>query len=203
MTASDHEGEPALYVAGNFYGAGEVSVNNIAKWDGAEWTPMGTGIFGLLRSSTVYDDGGGAALFAVGTSETAGDEIAIRIAKWDGETWTMPSGAVGGDGLSGDVRAFAVYDDGSGSALYAGGHFAIAGGGLASRIAKWDGAEWTPLGTGLNNLNALAVYNDGGGPALYAGGYFQIAGGMSASNIAKWDGVEWAPLGAGVNERVY
>jgi len=46
------------------------------------------------------------------------------------------------------VRALAVFDDGSGPALYAGGDFTTAGGVAANRIAKWNGSSWSQLGSG-------------------------------------------------------
>jgi hypothetical protein len=84
--------------------------------------------------------------------------------------------------MNGGVRSLAVYDDGSGPALYAGGTFNIAGGVAAERIAKWNGSSWAPLGSGVSggastNVMALVVHDDGGGPALYAGGTFTVAGG--------------------------
>jgi hypothetical protein len=31
-------------------------------------------------------------------------------------------------------------------------------------MARWDGASWSPLGSGMNQwVNTLAVYDDGGG----------------------------------------
>ena len=44
------------------------------------------------------------------------------------------------------VHALAVFDDGSGPALYVGGLFETIGGVAANNIAKWDGATWSPLG---------------------------------------------------------
>ena len=44
----------------------------------------------------------------------------------------------------------AVFDDGTGPALYVGGMFTAAGGAPASRIARWDGIVWSALGDGLN-----------------------------------------------------
>ena len=35
---------PALYVGGRFLTASGVTVNNIAKWDGASWGPLGMGL---------------------------------------------------------------------------------------------------------------------------------------------------------------
>jgi hypothetical protein len=101
--------------------------------------------------------------------------------------------------MSNTVQSRAVYDDGVGSALYAGGTFTGAGGVPASRIAKWDGSSWSALGSGTSQeVRALTVHDDGGGAALFAGGIFFTAGGMTVNRIAKWDGASWSALGSGI-----
>jgi hypothetical protein len=149
----------------------------------------------------VWDDGSGEALYAGGAFTTAGGTPANWIAKWDGSTWSALGSGV--DGSFG-VRALAVWDDGSGEALYAGGQISTAGGTPANRIAKWDGSTWSALGSGMDGFGVLAltVYDDGGGEALYAGGEFTTAGGTPASNIAKWDGSTWSALGSGTNSAI-
>ncbi len=52
-----------------------------------------------------------------------------------------------GSGANGEIRALAVFDDGSGPAVYAGGCFHAAPGQPGILIAKWDGNTWTYLGT--------------------------------------------------------
>jgi hypothetical protein len=105
------------------------------------------------------------------------------------------------------VKALAVYDDGSGPALYAGGQFASAGGVVVNNVARWDGEGFTalagglkqsPLFGGLPEVRALTVYDDGSGPALYAGGYFSLAGGLAVRNVARWDGSSWTALVSGM-----
>src|SRR5262252_3213433 len=67
-----------------------------------------------------------------------------------------------GNGLDGQAIAFAVFDDGYGPALYAGGSFHMAGSTPANNIAKWDGTAWTALGSGTDGLvYALTVFDDG------------------------------------------
>ncbi len=108
-----------------------------------------------------------------------------------------------GGGANGIVNALAVFDDGTGSAIYAAGEFTLIGGVTASRIARWDGTEWSPLGAGLDaRVTALAVFDNGAGPELYAGGDFSSAGGLSVSRIAKWNGQSWSGVGSGVNDTV-
>ena len=84
--------------------------------------------------------------------------------------------------------------------LYAGGWFEVAGRAAANRIAHWDGAQWNPLGSGLDVYpNAIDVE----GFDVYVGGGFHDAGGVPAEHIAKWNGSSWSALGPGVNGQVY
>src|SRR5262249_19672618 len=148
---------------------------------------LGSGMNDLVYALTVYDDGSGPALYAGGRFTTAGGVPANFIAKWDGTSWSALGSGIGGTFPS--VPAPAVYDDGGGPALVAGGAFTTAGGVPANRIANWDGTSWSALGSGMNDLVlALTVYDDGGGPALYDGGAFATAGEVGVNFIAKWDG---------------
>ena len=85
---------------------------------------------------------------------------------------------------SGDtVRALAVFDDGGGTALYAGGIFTSAGGraSTASRAGTAAiGRRSAARASTARDVLALAVFDDGAGPALFAGGQFVDAGGVSA-----------------------
>ncbi len=193
LTVFDDGGGPALYAGGNFTTAGGTLVNHIAKWDGSSWSALGSGMDynAQVNALTVFDDGGGPALYAGGSFTSAGGVSASNIAKWDGSSWSSLD-----SGMDSFVFTLAVFDDGGGSALYAGGLFTIAGGVPANYIAKWDGSSWSALGSGMNSaVYTLTVFDDGGGPALYAGGAFTSAGGVAANHIAKWDGASWAFLG--------
>ena len=76
-----------------------------------------------------------------------------------------------------------------------------------SRIARWDGTNWSGLGSGMTavftpSVRALAVHDDGSGPALYAAGVFTSVGGVAAQHVARWDGSGWTALGAGLSSTV-
>ena len=188
---------PALYVAGGFTRTGGMTVNHIAKWDGEIWSPLGNGTNATIWSLAVFDDGSGPALFAGGEFTMAGDASANHIAKWDGEAWSpLGSGmSFPGGTPQRSVRALAVYDDGAGPALYAGGFFTMAGGNAASRVAKWDGSAWSALGSGVDGtVFALTVYDDGTGPVLCAGGSFTVDG-VAIRELARWDGTAWSGFG--------
>ncbi len=187
LAVFDGGGGPALYAGGEFTSAGGLQANHVAKWDGSGWSALGAGVSGGSETNVYalagFDDGTGPALYAGGSFTSAGGVGASRIAKWDGSTWSNL-----GSGLSGccfAVQALAVFDDGTGPALFAGGWFDTAGGVAAPGIAKWDGSSWSSLGGGLYVVYSLAVFDDGTGPALYAGG---------AGFAAQWDGATWSSL---------
>jgi hypothetical protein len=178
-----------LYVGGSFTAVGGVPANYIAKWDGASWSALGSGMNGPVRA-LAWD---GANLYVGGSFTTAGGVQASRIAKWDGSAW-----GVLGTGMDNAVYALAW----DGATLYAGGTFWQVGGTTANYIAKWNGSAWSTLGSGMNDngyIYALAW----DGTTLYAGGQFKTAGGVAARYIAKWDGSAWSPLGSGMNSHVY
>ena len=211
LTSYDDGGPdgPDLFVGGIFDDAGDVFVNGLGRWSGAEWSPVGSGFNGRVYASTIFDDGSGAgpALYVGGSFTQEYGGSTGGIAQWNGATLATVAGGMNG-GVNGGVRALTVFDDGRGGgpALYAGGQFTAAGGVPASRAAMWDGMTWSPLGVGLNgNVLAWAVFDDGSGsgPTLYAGGQFTSAGGTPANRVARWDGTSWSALGDGVDGNVW
>ena len=187
----------ALYAGGWFTAAGGAPASYIARWDGADWSPVGDGVSYIVRALAVFDDGSGAgpALYVGGAFQAAGGEPASFIARWDGAAWSTLS-----TGVNNAVYALTVFDDGTGPALYAGGEFTTAGDEQANYIARWDGRSWSPLGSGMNSaVYALTTFDDGTGPALYAGGFFSTADEKSANCIARWDGESWSALGTGMS----
>ncbi len=196
---------PALYVGGLFRTAGSQVVNQIARWDGAGWSPLagpdGVGVSGSVYSLAVYD----GDLIVGGSFSRAGGVRVNQIARWDGATWSPLAGPAG-VGVSHErepaVQAMTVYD----GALLVGGSFSHAGGVPVNHVARWDGTGWSPLQgetrPGVRHQNvpsaaavtALAVY-DG---ALMVGGRFTEAGETPINGVARWDGLQWtAPAGAG------
>ncbi len=212
MTVIDTDGSgpslPELFIGGVFNVAGGVLASNIVRWDGSSWRSLGAGTNLGVKALVPFDpDGPGGvppALVAAGDFTAADGVAALRVAMWDGSSWSTL-----GAGINGSVEALAVYDpDGPGPAapdLIAAGLFTQAGTRAASNIARWDGEQWSPLGTGMSSAAlALAVFQPDGAlsPRLIAGGSFTSAGGLAASRIAAWDGVSWSALGGGVGGTV-
>ncbi len=202
LAVHDQGPGPAIYAAGVFTAMNSVIDNTLARGDGSEWTPLGgvrgIGINGRVNAMLEFNDGSGPALFAAGEFTSAGSDSASSIARWSGGVWSPLGGGLTMsivDPTPGRVTALALHDDGTGTALYAGGFFGAAGGQQALFVARWNGQSWSPVGVqSLNGpVGALAEFQG----ELYAGGSF---GGLSY--IARWNGVTWSPVGAGFNSQV-
>ncbi len=201
---------PGLYAGGYFQSAGGIQAYSIARWDGEFWSRLGDGIDpsdSAVRALQVFDapDEDEPKLYVGGVFHRAGDQAASNIAAWDGETWSaLGSGVASEPGSIAYVIDLAVFDDGSGPALYVGGIFDSAGGVAAHSIARWDGAAWSSVGAGLESgvVYALAVFDDGSGPALYAGGRFSLRKGES-DIVVRWDGSAWLGVGSSSTDFSY
>lgn len=79
--------------------------------------------------------------------------------------------------------------------LVIGGDFRLVDDCFASRIARFDGTRWVPMGAGFDD-RVLCLYVLNG--ELYAGGDFDSSGTMAVNHVARWDGETWQPLGGGV-----
>ncbi len=66
-----------LYAGGDFYTAGGVSANHIAKWDGSAWSALGSGVNRWVNALAVSD----GDLYAGGWFTTAGNKVSAYVAK--------------------------------------------------------------------------------------------------------------------------
>ena len=184
---------------GQFTQAGGVAANGVARWNGTAWSALGTGAAtGFRENVNALAVTGNGDVCIGGVFTQAGGLAVNNLAKWNGTAWgTIGTGAHVANGVSDSVLALAVASNGD---VYAGGDFTQVGGLTANRVARWNGASWSSLGTGPSNgLNgsvlALAVAANGD---VYAGGVFTQAGGVAANNVAKWNGTSWSNLGTGL-----
>ena len=154
------------------------------------------GTNGTVAACAIFDDGQGPALYVGGQFTAAGQVNAMGVARWDGQHWQSLGSGIG----AGGVNSLCVFNDGSGTALYAGGVFQSAGGVPVRNIAKWNGLTWSPVGWGVDgSVRSMAVYDSGAGPALYASGGFHFSDTLTLDGIGKWDGSAWSSVGGGLN----
>jgi hypothetical protein len=201
-----------LYAGGRFMNSGNTPMARIALWDGSAWTALGAGVDGNVKALTAGDlDGNGpmgAQLFVGGAFYKAGGADRKFLATWDGSAW-------GDTGAQPNhwVTAMTMWDaDGGGAnppALCIGGLFGQIGQPTFSRLAKWNGANWSGIGGGLTSTQVYSMKTfdeDGAGPGtpeLIVSGFITKAGNMDVSNIARWDGGAWSDMGGGIENSVY
>src|SRR5688572_16121330 len=113
-----------------------------------------------------------AVLLAIAASPTAG---AAQGPVDHDQLWSAECAL---PGVGGPVHALLAFQD----ELIVGGEFQHVRGAIASNVARWNGAVYSRLGTGLPDVvHALAVHQG----QLYAGGAF---------GVARWTGTAWATL---------
>ena len=199
-----------LYIAGNY---GDLNANaaldHIAKWDGTTYSPVGGTIGGavplIILDLHQANLGSGNHLYAAGRFLTIGGISALNVAEWDGSNWTaMDQGLSRTSGIT-QILHMTNWDDGSGSALYVGGRFNLAGGAaISTNIAKWDGMAWSSMGDGFDgDVHELVVFDDGSGDALYALGNFDFSGATTIPGIAKWNGSSWDAVNTSVDGSIF
>lgn len=194
---------------------------NLQVWDGLEWTtinsvhPLGIGANyrGIANILQFDPDGTGPRdpLMIIGGAGGAGSQGNSRdtMAAYDG---TNVFALTGGVGFNGIARNMTLHDpdgpDGAAKAdLIAWGQFTQFNGTPMLQIARFDGTNWFPMGSGFgsgaapgqldeNVYSVVSFDADGPGPGLpklYAVGQFTNAGATPVPGRAVWDGVSWQP----------
>ncbi len=185
------DGRPALLAGGIFEIAGGVRANNVARWDGANWAPMGNEFNGSVHAFAELH----GQIYAAGRFNGHGAVHRPRfIAQWNGSGWTpladVPDAA---------ILTMVTADLGDGLALYVGGEFESIGSTSARHVARYDGQSWRALrGAFDNDVYGLTAGDLGDGTKLYATGVFMNIGQTPADAVAAWDGFEWTPVGEGL-----
>ncbi len=122
-----------LYVGGGFSLAGDISANNIARYDINEgtWHKVGDSGLNIIAFALAVS---GDNLYAGGWFSEADGVPVNFIARYDlnENSWNNM-----GDGVNSSVNALKVFDNN----LYVGGNFTSAGNQPAAHLARWSGPE--------------------------------------------------------------
>lgn len=168
---------------------GVPTANRIARWNGATWSALGTGLTGGFNAPEVHEITSlNNELYVGGHFLNAGSGPANHVAKWDGANWSAL-----GNGVPWDVRAMEAL----GSQIIVGGLFNEVAGVVGTRLlASWNGTQWDDVGEGhwyeSNNVSVLKTING----ELWEGGEFKGVGTVGAASIARWDGGTWHVVGS-------
>jgi trimeric autotransporter adhesin len=179
-----------LIAAGWFTSAGGVVTNNIARWDGMSWSPLGSGIgVGPMDAVTALTRTPVGDLIAGGRT-SATSPVSFPVMRWDGTSWSPL-----GSGMNAYVMDLAMLPSGS---VVAGGWFSTAGGVAAQYVAAWNGVGWQPLAPNgaSSKVSCMTVTPNG---EIVVGGRFHRFDSAAVANVAVRSGGVWSALGSGTN----
>lgn len=132
-----------IYIGGSFCVAGDITVNNVVRWDGYRWHTLGIqNKFGTNGSVYAIYALSNDEVYIGGSFTIAGNITANNIVKYSKFqhnnciTWTSLD-----SGVNSDVYAIAYIQN----KLYVGGNFMTSSGLLANNIAMWDKTKWNAL----------------------------------------------------------
>ncbi|MFT3685589.1 MAG: hypothetical protein QM783_11780 [Phycisphaerales bacterium] len=178
--ATIHNNE--LYICGSIQTIGGRPINNVARWDGTRWQPVGNGLYFINGASTtannIFSFGGSLYLF----TKTNSGSI-YHFARWDGSTWTIDPFPAANGFISQTVQG----PDG----LYFLGDFTSIGGVAATRIARFDGTTFYPVGTLTPGFAGPPTITFDNG-VLYATSRSGMTNGRYG--LFKLDGGNWAAI---------
>jgi hypothetical protein len=166
---------------------------SIAKWNGANWQPLGGQIQNTTKLDFMPGDiGQGMRLIAVGSFTAIGSVPLQGAASWDGQQWTQLGQGI----LVGDSRGLEVFDSGTGPQIYHAGLVTVNG--SNADLIRFNGQTWSAVPGAPLGIKDIKAFDDGTGtPGLFIVGDFSAVGSMPAARIVKFDGTNWHPLGAG------
>jgi hypothetical protein len=175
-----------VYVGGQFRASGYLGqiCTNIIRFDGYDFQAMANGVNSNVNAIAII----GNNVYVGGLFTNASGLAVSRIAMWNGASWSNVGGGLRGTGNFSVTDMTAV-----GNNIYACGSFTNAAPGalIVNRVAKWDGASWSALGTGMTPAPLSSVVSmvtiQAFGSDIYAGGLFGMAGGKPSFNIAHWN----------------
>lgn len=177
-----------LVVCGDFSSMGGVAVNNVARWDGASWSDLGSGLTGVPLKLQLDPQGD----LLVGTAKTFTGPPSEGVARLDGGTWSPH--LRGTLVVARQVAELAFLSDGRVAGV---GEFEDVGSGDVSVVAIWDGQDWAIPGDAATSLlmpnPARAIVELPGGGLLVGGAYVLDDNflGIESWGIVEWDGSEW------------
>ncbi len=162
-----------LFVYGEFSNINGIPVNNIAAWNGSDWSDYGSGLAAEISQMNEFN----------------GQLVAVQQSGWLSEIYVMQNSTWINIGtLTGWIYGLCQFND----LLVIGGDFGSVNDLPASNIAFWDGDSWSAVDGG-NGLSET-VYNmnyDGNHVTAY-GYYLSVAGDAFVDQFAIWDGNNWS-----------
>ena len=167
-----------LYVLHTQIGNGGGPEEVVFRWDNVSWTLLGApNGAGRIRSLGLFQ----GTLYAASTFELSGGSTSTKMDLWTGTKWDSVNWPFGQLGYVPLMAATERY-------LYAGGPWDFTAS-SSPGIARFDGANWTGLGSGLvdtEGFGAVQTIAVSSGRVAVAG-FFKTAGDKPSFRFAIWN----------------
>ncbi len=185
----NYGGATALYVGQRIFAPTGTPFSALTRWDGSQWSSIGTDLEGRVFDIAAFDDGSGEKLYVAGQLlQPVTSSAFASVLVWDGSNWSAVGGAI--DGVTSRLM---VFDDGSGPALYAAGTSSPP----LQGVARYRNGAWEQIGATVGgDVNDLAIASTSNGPRLVAVGAFASLGAATSAGLAMWNGSQWQNIGA-------
>ena len=203
-----------LYIGGDFTQVGGLVASKVAKWNGTNWSTLGSGLNYTVNDLIEYN----GDIYAATTG---------GIYKWDGSSWSSEL-----TGLTTNYSSLCIYNSQIAASRYFASNEVILGSNMTwsnvgsmalssncpttlcvynnelycgagdnnsqtactGFLVKYNGATWVDVTGGSSpapQVAALSVYNS----QLIAGGTITNIGGITVYHMAAYDGVNWSSVG--------
>jgi len=178
----------------SFVCTGSLTAQDVTpRWDD---TFSAFGVDGEIHDAVESSDG---QLYIAGDFRRVGGLLVNGVARWDGVRWHALGQGIG-QSVADVVYTLAFDSDGN---LMVGGDFfevAQSNGNTieAINLAMWNGDQWEPVASGVNDIVYDLLPDDNGG--MYIGGIFSSDGQdeFELNRIAYWDGNAFSSIGDGL-----
>jgi len=167
-----------LYVLSTRIGNGGSPEEVVYQWDGATWTLLGApNGAGRIRSLGLFR----GTLYAASTFALSGGSTSTKMDLWTGNKWDAVNWPFGQLGY---VPLMAATDN----YLYAGGPWDFTAS-SSPGIARFDGANWSGLGSGLVDTEGFGAVQTiaASGTRVAVAGFFKTAGDKPSFRFAIWN----------------
>ena len=175
-----------LIIGGSFKDAGTTVVNNIASWNGTDWSALEAGIYCSNENMNPYDTAGfvntitvfNNKLYAGGEFSVVNGDSIVNIAEWDGFTWNPVN-------LNYPIsRVDALIEFNSILYIAASVYDSI----KLGELLAWDGSSDSIAGGFIDSdVKELIEYNS----ELIVMGRFRTIDNQVMNGIASFDGIDW------------
>lgn len=178
-----------IYVAGAIQWVNRKNQYHLGVWNGTNWEyPIAQPPNGPIYDMKVIN----GYLYACGQFTKFGNVTCNYVARFDGNNW-QPVGDLQkylGKAYPSQVLSLANFKN----VVYVAGAWDDSSG-VARNIAKFDGVNWSNVGTGIQqggfaSINGMEALDDN----LYLGGTFDRSSDVPGHNLVAWDGTNFKEI---------